>query len=85
VRDLGADSHVALAYVGGSKRAPLWIHVEGRAKVTDDAKLKKEKWVDELDRWLENGPGDPAVVLIHVVAKRASYWSFEEQGEVELG
>jgi general stress protein 26 len=38
----------------------------------------------ELEQWFENGPEDPDVVLIHVEANHAEWWSYEDQGEVRM-
>ncbi len=84
VREIAKDANVSLSFVGGSKRAPVWIHVEGKAKLSDDLALKKKLWVPELERWFENGPAGREVMLIHVAPRRASFWSFEDQGEIAL-
>jgi general stress protein 26 len=85
VQELEADPRVGLSYVGGSKRAPVWVAVSGVAEIVDDAETKKELWLKELDRWFEDGPEDPGVVLIHVRGARATWWRGEDQGEVDLG
>lgn len=84
VEELEADARVGLSYVGGSKRAPVWVAVNGVAEIVDDMEKKKALWLKELDRWFEDGPEDPDVVLIHVRAERATWWRGEEQGEVDL-
>ena len=84
VDELERDDHVSLAFTGGSKKAPKWIAVSGRAKLVDDVAKKKELWVDDLEKWFENGPEDPNIVLIRVRAERASWWSYEDQGEIDL-
>jgi general stress protein 26 len=84
VKELTKDPRVSLSYVGGTKREPVWIAVSGTAAIVDDAEQKSELWQKELERWFESGPEDPEVVLIHVSAQRATWWSGEEQGEVEL-
>lgn len=85
VKELEADDRVSLSYVGGKKKKPIWIAVTGRGAIVDDVAKKKKLWLDELDRWFENGPTDPDVVLIRVKARHAVWWSGEEQGEVVLG
>jgi general stress protein 26 len=85
VDELEADARVGLSYVGGSKRAPVWIAVSGVAEIVDDAEKKKSLWLKELDRWFEDGPEDPGVVLIHVRGEHATWWRGEDHGEVELG
>lgn len=85
VSEVEDDGRVSLSYVGGTKREPVWIAIEGAAEIVDDEDKKRELWVDELDRWFENGPEDPSVVLIHVVAEHATWWSGEEQSDLALG
>lgn len=84
VREIEKNSRVALSYTGGTAKKPTWIQLEGRARVVTNAKKKKELWTKGLERWFEDGPEDPEVVLLHVRATRAEWWSFEEQGDVEL-
>lgn len=85
VKELEADDRVSLSYVGGKKKKkPIWIAVTGRGAIVDDVAKKKKLWLDELDRWFENGPTDPDVVLIRVEARHAVWWRGEEQGEVHL-
>jgi general stress protein 26 len=85
VRELARDPAVSLTYVGGTKQKPVWIALSGTASIIRDDDVKREMWVDGLERWFENGPEDPAVVLIKVNARRASWWSYDDEGEVELG
>jgi general stress protein 26 len=75
----------SLTYVGGTKQKPVWIALSGTASIIRDDDVKREMWIDDLERWFENGPEDPAVVLIKVNARRASWWSYDDEGEVELG
>lgn len=82
--ELRDDDRVNLSYVGGTKKAPLWISLSGRARIVTAVAKKKELWQKELDRWFDNGPEDPKVVLIQVRAERASWWSYEDEGSVEL-
>ena len=84
VEDVEHDDRVALSYVGGTKREPVWISVTGSAEIVDDEDKKKELWLKELEQWFENGPEDPNIVLLHVEAAHASWWSGEGQGEVDL-
>jgi general stress protein 26 len=84
VDELEADDRVNLSYVGGTKRDPVWIAVSGTAEIVDDEEKKRELWVKQLDRWFQNGPDDPDVVLIHVEAARAHWWSSKGEGEVVL-
>jgi general stress protein 26 len=85
VKELEADDRVSLSYVGGKKKKPIWIAVTGRGSIVDDVDMKQKLWLDELDRWFENGPTDPDVVLIRVKARHAVWWRGEKQGEIVLG
>jgi general stress protein 26 len=84
VAEIESDSRVELSYVGGTKRAPIWISLAGTAEILDDNDLKEELWLDELEQWFDNGPDDPEVVLIHVKAEQAAWWTYEDQGELKL-
>jgi general stress protein 26 len=84
VGELEADPRVELSYVGGTKRAPLWISLSGTAEIVEDDDKKRALWLDDLGQWFENGPDDPDVVLIHVTADRAAWWSYDDGGELEL-
>lgn len=84
VREIQKDSQVSLSYTGGSKTEPVWISVTGTAKIVDDPAKKQELWLEELEQWFEDGPDDPKVVLIHVQAKRAHWWSYKGEGDVAL-
>jgi general stress protein 26 len=51
-----------------------WISIHGTATVVDDVAKKKELWNGFVDAWFENGPEDPAVVLLKIEAEGAEYW-----------
>jgi general stress protein 26 len=84
VKDIASDPQVILTYAGGSKTSPVWIAVTGKAVLIDDVEQKQDYWLDELERWFEDGPADPDVVLIHVKAKHAAWWSYKDEGELAL-
>jgi len=84
VREIQANGRVSLSYVGGPKAKPVWIAVTGTARIVDDEEMKAELWVDELDHWFDGGPEDPSIVLIHVKATSAAWWSAKDQGEIKL-
>ena len=46
--------------------------------------MKRELWLEELERWFENGPEDESVVLIKVGAEHAEHWGNPDDGVVEL-
>ncbi len=84
VKEIEKDPRVQLAYTGGKAKAPVWISVTGTARIVDDPARKSELWLDELGQWFEDGPEDPNVVLIHVRAKHAHWWSYKDEGETDL-
>ena len=84
VKEIVKNPRVSLSYVGGTKTKPVWIAVSGSARIVTDEATKKELWLEELERWFENGPEDPDVVLIHVSAQHAEWWSYTDQGEADL-
>ena len=85
VRDLKKNSAVALGYTGGTKTKPVWIAVEGTGRVVTDVAKKNALWLEELERWFgDAGPEDPRVVLVHVKAVRAAFWSYGGEGEVSF-
>jgi general stress protein 26 len=76
VLEIDADPRVELAFIDTPKAT--WINVEGEATVVrDDPDRKRALWMDDLERWFENGPDDPGVVLIKVAARHIDAWSRE--------
>jgi general stress protein 26 len=74
VLEIDADARVELAFIDTSRAT--WINVEGDAVVIrDDPDRKRALWIDDLERWFENGPDDPGVVLIKVSARHIDAWS----------
>jgi len=45
---------------------------------------KQELWLEELDRWFEDGPDSEDVVLIKVTPTVVAFWSGEHEGELAL-
>ncbi|QQN72948.1 pyridoxamine 5'-phosphate oxidase family protein [Croceicoccus sp. YJ47] len=87
VEDIEADPNVGLSLQGkGSPDgAPgIFIAIEGEAKIVRDKAAFAEHWVDELDRWFEDGIDTDGVVMLHVAASRAAYWDGEDEGDFEI-
>lgn len=84
VLELERDPRVGLTYTGGTKKEPVWIAVEGEADIVRDDETKRALWLDELEQWFQNGPEDPNVVVLHVRAHRIAWWSYGDEGEVDL-
>ena len=80
VGEIEAEPGVGLGYIA-SQRA-TWIAIEAQAEIVDDAGEKRDRWFEDLRRWFENGPDDPAVVLIRASATRIRAWS--PDGDVDV-
>ncbi|WP_299308689.1 pyridoxamine 5'-phosphate oxidase family protein [uncultured Croceicoccus sp.] len=87
VEDIKADPKVGLSLQGkGSPDgAPgIFIAIEGDAKIVRDKAAFEEHWVEELDRWFEDGIDTDGMIMLHVAATRAAYWDGEDEGDFEI-
>ena len=87
VADIEGDPNVALSYAGSKGllgKPPVFITVQGEAKLIRDKKAFEAHWVDDLERWFENGVDTEGLVLIKVHANRIHYWDGESEGEVAI-
>ncbi|WP_239805133.1 pyridoxamine 5'-phosphate oxidase family protein [Croceicoccus hydrothermalis] len=87
VEDIEADPKVGLSLQGAGSPdgAPgIFIAIEGEAKIVRDKGAFAEHWVDELDRWFEDGIDTGGMVMLHVAASRAAYWDGEDEGDFEI-
>ena len=77
VGEIEADPNVELAFIDSQNAT--WVNLEGRATIVrDDADRKRRLWMDDLERWFENGPDDPEVVLIKVEARHIDAWGEQD-------
>ena len=90
VKDIAGNPNVGLSYQGSAGvlgivgKPGMFIHVEGTARLVRDKAQFAAHWDEGLDRWFEQGPDTPGVVMIEVSAKRIHYWDGEEEAEVRL-
>ena len=85
VADIESDPQVSLSFLGKSGLfglRPFFVAVDGRATIVRDKAAFSAHWTSSLDRWFEQGPDTPGVVMIHVEAERIHYWDGEEEGEL---
>ncbi|MEO7117371.1 MAG: pyridoxamine 5'-phosphate oxidase family protein [Candidatus Limnocylindrales bacterium] len=83
VAEIDADPRVELAFIDTPNGT--WINVEGEATVVrDDERRKRDLWQRDLERWFQNGPDDPAVVLIKVAARHIDAWAGEEDRSFDV-
>lgn len=82
VQEIGKDARVLVSFAEAEQG--IWLALEGRASIVTDVAKKQELWLEELERWFENGPEDESVVLIKVNAERAEHWGSKGDGIVDL-
>ena len=81
VRQLEADPTVMLDFSGKSD----WVSLRGRAKLhRNDRALFEKHWVDDLDRWFEQGIDTPGLTLIEVAAGEAELFGKSGEGVISL-
>ena len=82
VREIEADPKVHLSYVDLDKWR--FLSLTGRARIVRDTRKKQELWIEDLERWFEDGPESDAIVLIKVKPSLVSYWTKTDTGELTL-
>lgn len=82
VKEIEADPGVHLSYADVKRFR--FISMSGEAEIVRDVQKKQELWVEELERWFEDGPESEDVVLIKVTPSVVAYWNGEDEGEVTL-
>ena len=86
-KDIEKDPKVGLSLQGAPKDsgAPgIFIAVEGTAEIVTDKAAFEEHWVEDLERWFENGVDTEGLVMLHVKATRAAYWDGEDEGDFDI-
>ena len=51
----------------------LFISMSGEAAIVHDVEKKRELWIEDLERWFEDGPESEDVVLIKVTPSVVAY------------
>ena len=64
-------------------KPPIFISIEAMAELIQDKALFEKHWNADLERWFQQGPETPGIVLIKAHAERIKYWDGEEEGEVK--
>jgi general stress protein 26 len=82
VADIEADPLVELSY--SDPKRFLFISMSGEAGIVHDVEKKRELWIDDLERWFEDGPDSEDVVLIKVTPSVIAYWNGEKDEEITL-
>lgn len=87
VADIERDKRVGLSFQGKRGllgKPPLFIAVEGEARLIREKSAFAEHWRSDLDYWFDAGIDTPGLVLIEVRAKRIHYWIGKDEGELAL-
>jgi general stress protein 26 len=82
VSEIEADPFVQLSF--SDPKRFLFISMSGEASIVDDVAKKRELWMEDLERWFEDGPDDESIVLIKVTPAIVAYWNGEEGDEITL-
>ena len=82
VTEIEAEPGVELSYTD-TKRF-LFISMSGEAEIVRDVKKKSELWMEDLERWFDDGPESDDIVLIKVTPSVVAYWDGEDSGELTL-
>lgn len=81
VDDIERDPEVHLGYADTENF--VFISMTGEAAIVRDKEKKRELWIEDLERWFEEGPDSDDVVLIKVTPESIAYWG-EDEGEIHL-
>ncbi len=87
VDDIKRNPKVGLSYqgAGSDDGAPgIFISIEGSAEIVRDKQAFRDHWVDELDRWFEDGIETEGMVMLHVHSTRAAYWDGDAEADFDI-
>ena len=82
VEDINEDPQVHLSYTDMERW--LFISMVGDAAVVTDVEKKRELWVEDLERWFEDGPESEDLVLLKVTPTQVAWWGKDEEEVVDL-
>lgn len=81
IGDIESDPEVHLSYA--DTKSFVFVSMGGSASIVRDIEKKRQLWMEELERWFEDGPESDDVVLIKVTPRTVAYWG-DDEGEVDL-
>jgi general stress protein 26 len=82
VREIKANPTVHLSYA--DLQDWRFVSMTGRAQVVRDPEKKAELWMDDLERWFDDGPDSEGIVLIKVTPSLVSYWTRSGSGDLRI-
>ena len=81
VAAIGRDPQVSLSLSAPPSllgKPGIFVVINGEASIIKDKAAFEAHWVEDLERWFENGVDTPGLVLIKVHAARIEYWDGED-------
>lgn len=81
VGEIEADPNVTLSFAG---KDHVHIVVQGKATLVRDRTAFSQHWTPELDRWFEQGPDTPGIVMIKVRADHISWWNRMDHADIPI-
>ena len=76
--DLKRSEECGATYSSGE----FYCAVQGTGKLHRDRAVLEEHWVEDLEKWFEDGLDTDGLVLIEVSPRRIAWWEGREQGEL---
>ncbi|MBX7513617.1 pyridoxamine 5'-phosphate oxidase family protein [Qipengyuania sp. GH38] len=76
--DLKRSEECGATYSSGE----FYCAVQGTGKLHRDRAVLEKHWVEDLEKWFENGLDTDGLVLIEVSPRRIAWWEGREQGEL---
>ena len=79
-QDITRNPDTLAVYQGGFG---FWVAVQATTEIVTDKAVMAAHWDPDVERWFAEGIDTPGVVLLHVKARRITYWTFEDgDGEI---
>ena len=69
---VAGDPRVCLTYADIAQN--VFVAVAGEARIDEDRTKLRKVWMSEMDAWFDDGPDDPAALLVRVTPQIGEYW-----------
>ena len=81
IKDIENNRQVNISF---SDNNGFYLSVNGSATLIRKKSMMLEHWIDELKQWFPDGIDTEGIIMIHVIAKHATYWDKNDGGEISL-